>query len=565
MKKVSLVAGKDRHCCFFMDLADFLCLAPDQRTYSPGGASWVFPRLQEAAFPATAITGFVKALRSSVQSLPDGATAAGVRPGVCNMLASQMPAEHVVQVTGHDLTNISALFEYLDAQLALNMPGARVVAGWPSPPWGHLGMGPVPASIHALKDIGIGCETLEPLIDAVFHFDTASPIMLLKGGAMRPAVHAAFATMIMYYGERQQAHEMRAVHKVLYTALAAKKFTGHHGDQHQLLMRWGQVIKERFDMDNLHLTSLADHDGAAQLAAGMKQLGQSVSSLHEMFNSAIASMNTSLKSLERELAELKSQWPSQYASASPDLPSQSLSPAMLIGPESLGTGPGTGRGGRHDDLQQSAPQASVFDALMGKFLPSNFAAATPEVPLKDVSCVSFYTDFTLKGMPVLSKSNKCRAVIVKEWFANMANDHEARRLGQKKPPLEIGERRRIIEALETHVRSYLKFRFERVIAALPTSNAKPPKVPRTLNTRLMVCALEKVVGKLKKLSDRVNKDAQLPGTSELIRADMQKHRIEVESSTTSAAPRASPKRHCPPGQPPAASAGSPAKRLRSES
>ena len=47
--------------------------------------------------------------------LPNGANAAGFRPGVCNTLAAVMPTEFVIATTGHDATKASALFEYVDA------------------------------------------------------------------------------------------------------------------------------------------------------------------------------------------------------------------------------------------------------------------------------------------------------------------------------------------------------------------------------------------------------------------------------------------------------------------
>ena len=100
--------------------------------------------------------------------------------------------------TGHELKNASALYEYVDASLALCMPGAIVLAGWPPLPWGQLGHGPEPPSIFALEEIGVSREKLEYTIDILFNLDSASPPMLMKGGSLRPAVYAAFASIVMY-------------------------------------------------------------------------------------------------------------------------------------------------------------------------------------------------------------------------------------------------------------------------------------------------------------------------------------------------------------------------------
>ena len=58
----------------------------------------------------------------SISSLPEAPTAAGFRPGACDTLACAIPAEIMVHTTGHDLTGLSALFEYLGARVSLYPP-----------------------------------------------------------------------------------------------------------------------------------------------------------------------------------------------------------------------------------------------------------------------------------------------------------------------------------------------------------------------------------------------------------------------------------------------------------
>jgi len=97
------------------------------------------------------INNFIKPLGEvPALMLPAGANAGGIRPGTVNALCACVPADIAVHNTGHEIKKFCALAEYLDASLPLSMPGAVVLAGFPPLPWGHLGMGPVPASLDAL-------------------------------------------------------------------------------------------------------------------------------------------------------------------------------------------------------------------------------------------------------------------------------------------------------------------------------------------------------------------------------------------------------------------------------
>ena len=46
-------------------------------------------------------------------------------------------------------------------------------------------------------------------MDTIFHLDSAAPPMLLRGGKLRPVIHTAFASMLMYHQERLDSGEMR--------------------------------------------------------------------------------------------------------------------------------------------------------------------------------------------------------------------------------------------------------------------------------------------------------------------------------------------------------------------
>jgi hypothetical protein len=93
--------------------------------------NFIFPEWECHSQPSTALSNVIKALitdnKSSkytsvrVQRLRSDASAGGIRVGAVNWLTSHMPAEFVAYLTGHQLTGIGALFEYLRVQVcALN-------------------------------------------------------------------------------------------------------------------------------------------------------------------------------------------------------------------------------------------------------------------------------------------------------------------------------------------------------------------------------------------------------------------------------------------------------------
>jgi hypothetical protein len=122
-----------------------------------------------------------------------------------------MPEFFVALRTGHELTSLSALYEYLGAALVLTLPAGLVLAGWQPMPWGQTGYGSAPATVQCLVMCGVKMEDLDLVIDNLFHLSDTSPPQYLKGGPMRPTIEADFATTVMYYKERVNAAEMRSV------------------------------------------------------------------------------------------------------------------------------------------------------------------------------------------------------------------------------------------------------------------------------------------------------------------------------------------------------------------
>ena len=77
----------------------------------------------------------------------------GIRPGVCNALDGAISPDYAIHITGHDARSNSAFYNYVDAERSKCIPGARVLAGWPAPPWGQNGKAPLPPTLAALDGL----------------------------------------------------------------------------------------------------------------------------------------------------------------------------------------------------------------------------------------------------------------------------------------------------------------------------------------------------------------------------------------------------------------------------
>ena len=113
VKLIMLLVGLTAHDCWFIDFADYLAIGP-RLLHDDDGANWLMPHLQDRATPARVLGRYVKEVFEHL-------SAGGVRPGAANVLCAKMPAELVVQATGHDLRTVSALYEYVDASRACQL------------------------------------------------------------------------------------------------------------------------------------------------------------------------------------------------------------------------------------------------------------------------------------------------------------------------------------------------------------------------------------------------------------------------------------------------------------
>jgi len=175
-----------------------------------------------------------------------------------------------VHSTGHDLTGLSALWEYLGARVALCMAGAIVLAGWPAMPRGQLGRGPTPPTMAAVP--GLSESAVNNYADLLFNLRPNSPPWLLIGGSLRQLVLDALAVLIMYYAERFSANEMPAVLNAMRSKFLAMSLAVT--SPHETLLNWSQLIMAKFTSDNLHLTGGLDKSGTAQVISAVQQINR---------------------------------------------------------------------------------------------------------------------------------------------------------------------------------------------------------------------------------------------------------------------------------------------------
>jgi hypothetical protein len=294
LKNIPFPAGIDRHSDWLLCYGDHLCMLRGSTQWTSDKKVFLLPDLvkekadgtQSASGASEKIGSYLKAMQSvggvqkyanvAIDTLPPHPTAAGLRPGAADTLCMSIQAELAIHITGHDGTKLCALWNYLDARVQMCIPGAIVLAGWPPLPYGQMGKGPVHPTLAALN--GVSLARLDKYIDKLFSLHDNSPPMLHIGGPMRPMMHAMFATMIMYYHERFKAGEMTVVLQMMrdsYVAMAAPS-----DNVHDVLIGWGDAIKVKFNVDNLHLTKRLEHDGSAQMVAAISGLAETMGRQH---------------------------------------------------------------------------------------------------------------------------------------------------------------------------------------------------------------------------------------------------------------------------------------------
>ena len=328
LKLIALVSGANRHLDFYLDLGDYWTLQQQKPVYSPEDPTWLMPELQSASSPNNLLNVWVKDLLAEnrggsgtkewegfqVDSLPLKASAAGFRRGACNLIAQFLQAEIAVHTTGHDLRDMSALWEYLDADLALSIAAAVILAGHKPFSYGQLGRAPVPPSIVVLETIGVQEDALRLTINELFRIDEFTDAALRHGGSKRQIVLTCFATEVMYYEQRINATkggkkciEMRPVLIVMQEKVAVCFGSGDQA--HNTLCRWSRLIFDEFNRNNLNTLDVASGSAAQleQMASTIAQLGQTVSQQQAQLLQIQTNQHTIIESIQQLTATLQQQ------------------------------------------------------------------------------------------------------------------------------------------------------------------------------------------------------------------------------------------------------------------
>ncbi|KAJ8599134.1 hypothetical protein CTAYLR_008284 [Chrysophaeum taylorii] len=272
-KLTAWIAGNGWERCILTSFADNMVLNRLE-VQEDDGTRWLFPDLVNTDSSAKRIGRYVKDLLphsstaargSRARSFeaveitggddkpPDNASAASFRHGVCEYLAGSLALEHCVMVTGHELRSVSAFFEYFRKLNCQVMPGAIILAGWRKPAWSQIPRGPVPASIDVILALGVDPDKLVDVIKAVLQIDTQYPEEYQRDGKLWSLITAAFASIVMYYPERQDGNYFQFVNLKLRDAVN-HIFSTQYGAPDAVLRQWSRKIRSAFDEANLHLT-----------------------------------------------------------------------------------------------------------------------------------------------------------------------------------------------------------------------------------------------------------------------------------------------------------------------
>ena len=309
------------------------------------------------------------------------------------------------------------------------MPGSIVLGGWRPLPRGELGQGPRCPKLLVLVESGISIELLEKYVDELFTFNGDSPPMLLRGGELRPMMHAVTASIIMYYEERFAAGEMGLVLQHMRDAFCVFLFVEK---PHDLLIKWGGAIRRDFKSANLHLTAGMDLPGQEQVISCIQQQGQTMG----MLQSQLTQMAAATARLETQLQSLLAG--SSVRRASEPLPPTPPCPE----PEQ-----------QQQQQGQPCPEPEQQQQQQGwgSLVPDN--GSDPIRRLANYAASQFYLDAQARGGTCvrLSSADKSRGDVAYEWFNRMATADEKATLLAR--PRDKTEANRIADRLTKLVRA----------------------------------------------------------------------------------------------------------------
>ena len=273
-KTVGFCASASPHLCFFAALGHRQAVRP-LRPDPDAGLTWIFSELHpnsKGQSSGRKIGQYMKDVavgtKSKFQKCATAGewaaqldfTGAGIRPAAINELSLYMPAEFVTNITGQHMAILCAMYEYMDATLAMLQPALVVLAGFQPLPFGRLGKGPAAASLRALLEQGVDMLKVKKMLVLFFELDASAPPSFREGEKLFPMMKACFASVVMHYEEQNRKGEMTIAFDKLRLCWI-KVFRASGGDSsvsndlsHKTIVKWGNWIRLEFETDlNGHL------------------------------------------------------------------------------------------------------------------------------------------------------------------------------------------------------------------------------------------------------------------------------------------------------------------------
>ncbi|XRB19838.1 hypothetical protein RI054_22g96850 [Pseudoscourfieldia marina] len=450
-KMVAYVAGSCRHLCWFLAFGDFLTMCLASIIYNEERCqNWMFPDLQGYDAPRKRVGTYFKALRPSsrsagarkfpeVDGLPDDISGGGVRPGAANTLVTHMPVELACAVTGHDMRQQSALYEYIDAHVSPLIPGSTVLAGWPAFPWGQLGKAPTPPDLAPIEERGVPLIALDDIIDKLYNIDSATPPMLGKTGSLRPAIRCAFASQLMYFSERRAVGEAHDIRLSMVNAVGAI-MKCDAATAMESILSWGAVVRERFDSKNSRLHANSTNSIRTPLATVSDNVGVLSSTIGKYIHEqrmTMQTLETMIATLNARIADLELVRPSSAATAAAPA---SAAPSAAATAGGISTAP-------PPQMPQTNATATAAPSPLNALMPYN---AVPGVKSGTAKLAwEFYWETMQDGGEVRGKwksdGEKGRAKKTVEWFNAMATETEKAVLKNK--TTEVGLRKKLAKKI----------------------------------------------------------------------------------------------------------------------
>ena len=234
--------------------------------------------------------------------------------------------------------------------------------------------------------------------------------MLKHDGHLRPAVEAAFASMVMYFEARALAGEVPSLLATMCSKLSEAGLV--QTDAASTFCSWGTAIAAQFAADNLHLTARAGDTGTMQLVATVQSLGRTVGGLHAQ----MASMQRGIIAVQQAQAAAPTPAPS---------PAGGSRLATPKGPSRPASRPATEQAEQAEPTPTTPPPPSGLAGLGGLLPSCNEKAPTiTEKKAHEIFQICMGNGGALPVFDKKQKQQKPKAELLMKWFNAMATAEE---------------------------------------------------------------------------------------------------------------------------------------------